>query len=527
MRNKDRTLYKEKNDLKSKIQKNRQKLKDKGITLIALVVTIIILLILTGVVINISLGENGLIAKAQLTAFIYEMQGIKEQVKLKEMNIVSNAYMYGEQIELFDTKLNANDIKILETLKKEILYGRAGKPEDKSPDDYNVEEFDGLIEENGDVKGIYIIDKETGNGKENIYVYDEETDTVYKVPATKIGGKVYHSYETARSGKGGESSEESGGEGGYIQDEPKEEKVGDIYYYGPNLKGFNAKNTYVVYYSTDFTKTKEVTAEEYMAGGQQRQITEGNETYTLHDYSTTSKIWANVRTEKPDGNGDKDLEAWWVWIPRYAYKIEDNKMNIEFVGTDDKPLDPAKENLEDGYEVHPAFKEDGDLKGIWMSKYEPSYKYLETSNKVLAPDMEGFDKDKTFIELYNGSDGFDEEPLSEVKDKLNTINNDGRWYDYEKQIWANIKTVSKDAEGNITGEAWWVWIPRYAYKISKTPSGNKMDIIYIDVNNKPLDTKYGKTLPRGFEVHPSFTGDNSKLKGIWMSKYEPSKKETQ
>ena len=47
-----------------------------------------------------------------------------------------------------------------------------------------------------------------------------------------------------------------------------------------------------------------------------------------------------------------------------------------------------------------------------------------------------------------------------------------------------------------------------------------MDIIYIDENNKPLDSKYGKNIPAGFEVHPAFTGENSDLKGIWMSKYE-------
>ena len=38
--------------------------KQKGITLIALVITIIILLILAGVVINLTLGENGIIRLA-------------------------------------------------------------------------------------------------------------------------------------------------------------------------------------------------------------------------------------------------------------------------------------------------------------------------------------------------------------------------------------------------------------------------------------------------------------------------------
>ena len=48
-------LYKEENDMKN----------NKGITLVALVVTIVVLLILAGVSINLVLGNNGIIAKAK------------------------------------------------------------------------------------------------------------------------------------------------------------------------------------------------------------------------------------------------------------------------------------------------------------------------------------------------------------------------------------------------------------------------------------------------------------------------------
>ena len=39
--------------------------KEKGITLIALVVTIIVLLILAGVAISLTIGQNGIFGKAQ------------------------------------------------------------------------------------------------------------------------------------------------------------------------------------------------------------------------------------------------------------------------------------------------------------------------------------------------------------------------------------------------------------------------------------------------------------------------------
>ena len=47
------------------MQKNKFKMSMKGITLIALVVTIVVLLILAGVSISMLTGENGIIIQAQ------------------------------------------------------------------------------------------------------------------------------------------------------------------------------------------------------------------------------------------------------------------------------------------------------------------------------------------------------------------------------------------------------------------------------------------------------------------------------
>ena len=66
------------------MKKLTEKLKKQyGITLIALIVTIIVLLILAGVVISTLTGENGMITKAVEAAFRNEMAAIREQVDLK------------------------------------------------------------------------------------------------------------------------------------------------------------------------------------------------------------------------------------------------------------------------------------------------------------------------------------------------------------------------------------------------------------------------------------------------------------
>ena len=61
--------------------------KQKGITLVALVITIIILIILAGVTIQMTLGDNGLITKARLAAELYENAERDETTMISDVNI--------------------------------------------------------------------------------------------------------------------------------------------------------------------------------------------------------------------------------------------------------------------------------------------------------------------------------------------------------------------------------------------------------------------------------------------------------
>lgn len=59
----------------------------KGITLIAMVITIIILLILVGVSLNFILGENGIITRAKTTRKIQTIATIKEALEFEKVDI--------------------------------------------------------------------------------------------------------------------------------------------------------------------------------------------------------------------------------------------------------------------------------------------------------------------------------------------------------------------------------------------------------------------------------------------------------
>ena len=72
---------------KSKISEIKKKMykQEKGITLIALVITIVILIILATVTINAAFGEGGIIKKAQQAKELTENAAYQEQEKLNSL----------------------------------------------------------------------------------------------------------------------------------------------------------------------------------------------------------------------------------------------------------------------------------------------------------------------------------------------------------------------------------------------------------------------------------------------------------
>ena len=97
-------------------------------------------------------------------------------------------------------------------------------------------------------------------------------------------------------------------------------------------------------------------------------------------YDYDAKKWANAQTQ--DG-------SMWVWIPRFAYKVNSSKQTFDVVFLKDTTniyVDNGTEkNAEtEGYIVHPAFKNessidyanggwDKELTGIWVSKFEAGF----------------------------------------------------------------------------------------------------------------------------------------------------------
>lgn len=71
------------------------------------------------------------------------------------------------------------------------------------------------------------------------------------------------------------------------------------------------------------------------------------------------------------------------------------------------------------------------------------------------------------------------------------------WYDYKNGKWANIKTEANGLE------AYWVWIPRFAYIPPISTTATQIDVKFVgtDTTSSNVEEKVGT----GYTVHPAFT----------------------
>ena len=116
---------------------------------------------------------------------------------------------------------------------------------------------------------------------------------------------------------------------------------------------------------------------------------------------------------------------------------------------------------------------------------------------------------------------------------VQTINStDSNWYNYKNKKWANVVLVNNSRANylNTTGVtvneddilAYYVWIPRYKYKIWSVDNNNKkgkeqeIQIVFENKSDsKTLGTQIGK-----YRTHPAFTFGSDELNGIWVGKFE-------
>ena len=155
------------------------------------------------------------------------------------------------------------------------------------------------------------------------------------------------------------------------------------------LDSLNAANAPVLL--TGMTPIKFTTPTDTQMGETIETTTDDADWYSYGITSETKK-WANAKTQ--DG-------SMWVWIPRFAYRVDNEKQVIDVVFLQGTSNDYFDENGElqtakrqksvgetidttTGYTVHPAFTDESSIKfanggwdkeltGIWVAKFDAGY----------------------------------------------------------------------------------------------------------------------------------------------------------
>lgn len=97
---------------------SRKQIKENGITLVTLVVTVIVMLILAGVTFNLLIGDNGILKRTRESKEIYEKQAAKEKLELAMGDLGLRKYKdsnYNEK-EYIDTILANQNIIMIEDI---------------------------------------------------------------------------------------------------------------------------------------------------------------------------------------------------------------------------------------------------------------------------------------------------------------------------------------------------------------------------------------------------------------------------
>ncbi len=90
--------------------------KQRGITLIALIITIIVMLILAGIGLNLTIGEKGIFKTAQNSSEEFNIENIKEKVNLEILDLASQKIANGEKLTIEQALIEIEERKTFEEI---------------------------------------------------------------------------------------------------------------------------------------------------------------------------------------------------------------------------------------------------------------------------------------------------------------------------------------------------------------------------------------------------------------------------
>ena len=189
-------------------QKQYRNIRNKnGITLIALVITIIIMVILAGVSLNATIGDNGIISNAQYSTFVSEMTDLGEALKTWQTSRALNDDDYDKKAPT-NGLCTPEELQQAKRLMGEVGYYRVWNITDSKPIldlTETSESFDNKYESEfiyypAGIQDLYYLNNETlGINKKKKYLIDAATGIIYSLNGINLKGVQCYSLEMAKT----------------------------------------------------------------------------------------------------------------------------------------------------------------------------------------------------------------------------------------------------------------------------------------------------------------------------------------
>ncbi len=415
------------------MKRQKEKLKQKrlkgasGITLIALVITIIVLLILAAVSIATLTGDNGILKKAQTASEKTKEASVKEEIQTEIMASFDNRGEF--DAETFKTKMQEAGATITEE-GEDIIVEKDGYEATIDAKTGKIKNFESSKGVKPEIKATV---EKAGDNKATIEVeITNEVETVDSITVTNLD--TGDTYEVTVNGKTGSVQVEKNGTYKIEVKATTEgvQKTGETTILVNVIPVTFTKaqgKIDVIWVNTNNEKIDKPLVPEKLPDGMMKVYWNGTneireyqgagvknpdfQNENWYDYvagdnknDTKTSKWANAI------NTIEGVESYFVWIPRYAYRITylttdgqvagycDGKGTREITADGENVKEELKAGTETTeeyngfkYIVHPAFEgnvENGgwkdeekgveDLKGIWVGKYESAKNTANSEN---------------------------------------------------------------------------------------------------------------------------------------------------
>ncbi|MCX4302993.1 MAG: hypothetical protein OSJ66_03150 [Clostridia bacterium] len=188
------------------MESRRNRRSNHGITLIALVISIIVMLILAGVSINAIVGDDGILSRTQYSTFLSEMTAVEEVVQMWKAGEAIG--QMGEETKAIPANglCKVSDLTKTERLAGEVGYYRIWSMTETAPitsvlssaDIFNTNFESELMYYPAGVQDLFYLNNEVlGIESDKTYVIDAATGMIYSMAGVKLKGVSCYSSNMA------------------------------------------------------------------------------------------------------------------------------------------------------------------------------------------------------------------------------------------------------------------------------------------------------------------------------------------